>query len=369
MAAGGGELLCVSGAALGAVLASLFLDRRAPAEDDMAQDQMRMMRQMMQQQMQQQFQAHLGSQTKDLSAAMGFGHSQEDKDVHAQIAHKNLNLDVPQWEGFSMADARKRSEHSKQTFKELAPEEVLSKLQRGNARFWTGNAVRPEKSAFERRALIMAQYPCSAILGCSDSRVPAEVVFDQGLGDMFVVRVAGNVLDMSTKASLQYSVHHLKVKVLLVMGHEGCGAVKAAGLPISKIEQEPEELASALKLMKAGLNEHRLQNVHDARAYDREAVVTNVRRQVEGLCDDPLIMAKVQAKELIIVGCFYEISSGIVDFFMEVTEAPGGEPALVMKGKTSGVQSRLEYSKDTSAGALRSKSGFKLPQPHDTPVK
>merc|ERR550514_1379463 len=101
-------------------------------------------------------------------------------------------------------------------------------------------------SAFERRALIKSQFPSVALLGCSDSRVPVEIVFDQGLGDMFVVRVAGNVLDTATSASLQYAVVHLKVKVLVVLGHEGCGAVKAAGLPTEKLQEEPPELFRAL---------------------------------------------------------------------------------------------------------------------------
>merc|ERR1712137_1245774 len=98
-------------------------------------------------------------------------------------------------------------------------------------RFWMGIANSPEVSAFQRRALIMSQFPRVAILGCSDSRVPTEIVFDQSLGDIFVVRVAGNVLDLAAAASLEYAIHHLKVKVVIVLGHEGCGAVKAAFLP------------------------------------------------------------------------------------------------------------------------------------------
>jgi carbonic anhydrase len=89
-----------------------------------------------------------------------------------------------------------------------------------------GSATRPEVSAFERRALISLQYPSVAILGCSDSRVPIEIVFDHGLGDIFVIRVAGNCLDTTTTASLQYAINHLRVKVIVVMGHEGCGALK-----------------------------------------------------------------------------------------------------------------------------------------------
>jgi len=278
------------------------------------------------------------------------------------------------WEGFSMEDARIRNKQMQLDFKEMEPSEVLAKLQRGNARFWTGSAARPETSAFERRALIMQQFPQVAVLGCSDSRVPVEVIFDQGLGDMFVVRVAGNNLSTGTTASLQYAVFHLGVKVLMVMGHEGCGAIKAAGLPIEKINAEPEELASALKMLKRGLDEERLKNVHDARAHDREAVVTNVRRQVEGLCQDAAIMQKVQDKELIVVGCFYEISSGIVDFFMEVTEAPEqSEPKVIMKGVSEGVQSRLEYRKDRRCQTLptpaRGKSGLLLPSPDLAPVR
>merc|ERR1719284_370870 len=93
-----------------------------------------------------------------------------------------------------------------------SPQEVLAELQQGNVRFWTGQSTRPERSAFERRALISKQFPSTAILGCSDSRVPTEIVFDQGLGDMFVVRVAGNCLDRTTTGSLQYAVLHLNVK-------------------------------------------------------------------------------------------------------------------------------------------------------------
>merc|ERR1719436_832501 len=128
----------------------------------------------------------------------------------------------------------------------MKPWEILAELQRGNARFWMNCANRPERSAFERRGLISKQFPSVAVLGCSDSRVPTEIVFDQGLGDLFVIRVAGNALDTATLASLQYAVHHLKVKLVLVLGHELCGAVKAAQLPIEALEGEPLQLEQAL---------------------------------------------------------------------------------------------------------------------------
>mmetsp|Transcript_138625 Transcript_138625/g.276423 ORF Transcript_138625/g.276423 Transcript_138625/m.276423 type:complete len:356 (-) Transcript_138625:117-1184(-) len=238
--------------------------------------------------------------------------------------------------GFTMQEAKRHAEAKAGEAKERTPTEVLHGLQKGNTRFWMGMAKTQTGSAFHRRALISMQYPSVAVLGCSDSRVPVEIVFDQGLGDLFVVRVAGNCLETSTMASLQYAIAHLKVKVLVVMGHEGCGAVKAAGLPSNEIEKEPEALASALQALKRGLEKApRLAEISDHRSRDREAVVTNVRAQIEGLSQNETVMSAVRNKELIVVGAFYEISSGIVDFFLEITEVPdnvhGDELALPVR--------------------------------------
>jgi carbonic anhydrase len=222
--------------------------------------------------------------------------------------------------GWTMAEAREQADEGQKAAFAMAPKEVLENLQRGNVRFWTGGAVRPEKSAFERRALINKQFPSTAILSCADSRVPTEIVFDQHLGDMFVVRCAGNAVTDTTMGSLQYAVNHLKVKVLMVMGHEGCGAVKAAGLPEDALRGEPKELCNCLMSLKDGLDFRRLKNIEDTRAHDREAVISNVKQQVMALTRDPSIMKKVADKELLIVGGFYEISSGIVDFFSEVSK-------------------------------------------------
>jgi carbonic anhydrase len=235
------------------------------------------------------------------------------------------NVMEADWQGFSMAEARKHAEATSAKIKEQTPAEVLSSLQRGNTRFWMGVAQRPELSAFERRALLAKQFPTVAVLGCADSRVPVEIVFDRGLGDMFVVRVAGNLLDTSTLASLQYAVHHLKVKVVMVLGHEGCGAVKAAGLPPGDLENEPESLRRLLRNVGQGLDQDRLGKVFDKRAADREAVVSNVSRQVQGITKDIGIMAKVASQELIVLGAFYEISSGIVDWFEEVSNVQHGD--------------------------------------------
>jgi len=288
---GGSALLCVSGAAVGAALTALFSRRDAPKPDMPA------------------LIASLQEEKKSMEREL----EKKANELMSGITGKPSTRE--NWQGFTMAEARQHNDKMKSKFLELTPLEVLQNLQRGNARFWTGTANRPEVNAFQRRALIMQQFPSTAILGCSDSRVPTELIFDQPLGELFVVRVAGNALGLAPKASLQYAINHLKVKVLLVLGHEGCGAVKAAELPVEKIDDFSEDLAIALKSMKEGLDEKRLGSAHDGRARDREAVVSNVKNQVRQLYQDRQIMKKVQAGELLVIGCFYEISSGIVDFF------------------------------------------------------
>ena len=217
--------------------------------------------------------------------------------------------------GFSMSDAMKHNAKIGAASSNVTPEEVLRSLQRGNTRFWMGKATRPEASAFERRAMIMAQHPSVAILGCADARVPIEIIFDQGLGDIFTIRVAGNCLETCTMGSLEYAVIHLKVKCVVIMGHEGCGAIQAARMPVKDLENMSKDLGDLLKGLKSGLDEKRLCQVIDKRASDREAATTNVKNQVARLLQNKAVKKRVASGELIVVGAFYEQSSGIVDFF------------------------------------------------------
>jgi carbonic anhydrase len=227
----------------------------------------------------------------------------------------------------SMEDCVQNQESAKAELSALTPAMVLANLQQGNARFWMGVAQRPEMSAMERRAMIMQQFPKAAILGCSDSRVPIEIVFDQGLGDIFAIRVAGNAVGgQSVPASIEYAVNHLKVKLVVVLGHEGCGAVRAAMLPAEQIGAEPQALKKWLTYIRRGLITHEGLNqgwIRDMRARDREAVICNVREQVKTLAKDPGMAAKVADGSILIVGAFYEISSGMVDFIsMDDAVAP-----------------------------------------------
>eukprot|EP00450_Noctiluca_scintillans_P028773 CAMPEP_0194549998 /NCGR_PEP_ID=MMETSP0253-20130528/95489_1 /TAXON_ID=2966 /ORGANISM="Noctiluca scintillans" /LENGTH=438 /DNA_ID=CAMNT_0039397433 /DNA_START=45 /DNA_END=1362 /DNA_ORIENTATION=- len=290
-------------------------------------------------------------------------------DRHERVQEKESvkkHVDVDHYEGFSMEEARQQCEESAAEADARTPPEVLADLQRGNTRFWMGHPSREVENAFHRRALIVKQFPKVAVLGCSDSRVPVELVFDQGLGGMFVIRVAGNLLDMTTKASLEFAVHHLKVKVVVVMGHEFCGAVKAAIAPISdQMRQDTPSLAQLVGSIKSGLDGNRLSMVYDQRARDREAVVVNLvgsiksgldgnrlsmvydqrardreavvvntKHQIDMIRRDREIMKIVAKEELIVVGAFYEISSGIVDFFEEVA-APTTETAVSTRDRAN----------------------------------
>lgn len=111
---------------------------------------------------------------------------------------------------------------------ELTPRDVWLELLAGNERFVNNTPARPHQDIHRRAQLLRGQHPKAVVLACSDSRVPVELVFDQGLGDLFVIRTAGPITDLSVLASLEFAVVSLKVKLVAVLGHEGCGAVKAA---------------------------------------------------------------------------------------------------------------------------------------------
>src|SRR5213080_315089 len=110
----------------------------------------------------------------------------------------------------------------------VAPSEAISKLKEGNGRYTSGNLQHPGQTTERRTELANTQHPFASILSCSDSRVPPEIVFDQGLGDLFIVRVAGNVLNDEGLGSIEYGVDVLGARLIVVLGHQSCGAVDAA---------------------------------------------------------------------------------------------------------------------------------------------
>ena len=194
-----------------------------------------------------------------------------------------------------------------------SPQAAIRALKAGNSRFFSGTARRPELSAAERRSQILAQTPFAVILSCSDSRVPTEIVFDQGLGNLFITRVAGNVIEAGTLGSIEYGVEHLKTYVVVVLGHEGCGAVKAALLSPEQRARESESIQSLLNSIVPAIS--RLPKIRDEKAKLREAVIANVRQQVQNLKKAKLIQEAIASNKIAVIGAFYEITSGAVDFF------------------------------------------------------
>lgn len=191
-------------------------------------------------------------------------------------------------------------------------EEAILALKIGNARFFGGQRLPSDFSAVERRAQILMQTPFAVILGCSDSRVPTEIIYDQRAGDLFVIRVAGNVIEAGTLGSIEYAINHLKTRVVVIMGHEGCGAVQAAMLDEAERRFESQYIQFLLDRIVPSVS--KLPRIRDSKARMREAVIANVRMQVHQLKHNPVVIEAMQKKEIAVIGAYYEISSGAVDF-------------------------------------------------------
>lgn len=191
-------------------------------------------------------------------------------------------------------------------------DEVLARLMDGNRRFLRGEA---RTGAFRRETLAdlaKGQRPYATILGCSDSRVAPEWIFDTGLGELFVVRVAGNILSPEIAGSLQYAGSYLETPLFVVLGHEGCGAISAA----LATKHEAEQFRSRVQLLLASIVPG-LPDL-DAQLSPEEqlsrAVEGNVRWTVRQILDSPEGQARVAEGRMKIVGAVYEIETGSVRF-------------------------------------------------------
>lgn len=186
-------------------------------------------------------------------------------------------------------------------------QEVLDGLRAGNERFCGGRPLGPRRDPARRRACASGQAPHAAVLSCSDSRAVPELVFDQGLGDLFVVRTAGHVADRAAIGSLEYAVGHLRVPVVVVLGHSRCGAVtaaveRAAG-PANEawVVQEIRPAAVAMTMVSGDPVSN--------------AAHEHVRRTVAGLTAASAFLRDAVARgALTIVGAFYDLETGRVEF-------------------------------------------------------
>jgi carbonic anhydrase len=193
----------------------------------------------------------------------------------------------------------------------VPPEEALSKLKEGNGRYTSGNLQHPGQTAERRTELARTQHPFAAILSCSDSRVPPEVVFDQGLGDLFIVRVAGNVINDEGLGSLEYTVDHLGTRLILVLGHQRCGAVDAARETIAAKGKAPGHIQSLVTAIKPAV---------EATAKDdlETTIKANVKNVVQALrSSTPILKAEVDSRKIQVIGGYYNLDTGAVTFLDE----------------------------------------------------
>jgi carbonic anhydrase len=194
----------------------------------------------------------------------------------------------------------------------VEPAAAQQRLVEGNQRFVDEKPRHPHETQGWRAALEKAQKPFAVILGCSDSRVPPELVFDQGFGDLFVIRVAGNVLDEDGIGSIEYAADHLDVRLVVVLGHSKCGAVSAALDHLADPAEEPSEIVSLLYRIEPALTGV----PKDAGRDDQvaQAVKQNVEAMVRRLSRVPDLRKALKAGRLRIVGAIYDIHTGKVRF-------------------------------------------------------
>ena len=193
-------------------------------------------------------------------------------------------------------------------------EEALAKLIAGNERFVRGQARFPTVQKEVLAELAKGQRPYATIVGCSDSRVPPELVFDAAFGELFIVRVAGNVISPEVMGTLQYATVHLHTQLLVVLGHEGCGAVEAALAVKSQGVRERARIALLLDRILPGL-----QGI-DAELTPQDqleaAVEANVRWSMHQLLDTPEGKARMAEGVVKLVGAVYQLKTGRVRFLL-----------------------------------------------------
>lgn len=207
----------------------------------------------------------------------------------------------------------------------ISAREALERLREGNRRFAsdarTGDAYR---SQARRNELASGQEPFAIILGCSDSRVPAEIVFDQGLGDLFVIRVAGNIVAASQVGSVEFAAARFGTPLVVVLGHSQCGAVLAT---LEELQQATENrsrnLRSIVDRVRPSVEALLATELrHDSDALVRQAVRANIRVSANHLRHGSEILEQlIQRNGLVVVGAEYSLDTGVVHFFDGMPEA------------------------------------------------
>ncbi len=200
----------------------------------------------------------------------------------------------------------------------LTAQEALTRLQEGNKRFVEGKSTYNSNDARRRNELVDGQTPFAIILGCSDSRVPAEIVFDQGLGDLFVIRIAGNIVAPSQIGSIEFAVETFQTPLVVVLGHTRCGAVAATlnqiRQPQASRSQHLRSIVERIRPAVEPLSEIRT-DLTPEQLLER-AIRSNIRMSVNQLRHGSSFLEEIHdSGSLWIVGAEYSLESGEVDFF------------------------------------------------------
>ena len=207
----------------------------------------------------------------------------------------------------------------------ISAREALERLREGNRRFASGVRNSDILASQTRRSELMAgQEPFAIILGCSDSRVPAEIIFDQGLGDLFVIRVAGNIVASSQIGSVEFAAERFGTPLVVVLGHSQCGAVLATLEQLMRPrEKQSRNLRSIVDRIRPSVEALLATELRDdSAALVRQAVRSNVRASANHLRHGSEILEpRIQGGGLLVVGAEYSLETGLVDFFEGVPEA------------------------------------------------
>jgi len=191
----------------------------------------------------------------------------------------------------------------------ISPDQALTLLKEGNQRFVKGLPAKPRQDLNRIKEVASAQTPFATIIGCSDSRVPNEIIFDQGLGDLFIVRTAGQVSTYASWGSIEFAEEVLGTKLIVVLGHTSCGAVNAA----VNLPEVPGHIVTLINAIKPAVEKAKAKEpavLLDASI--RENIIMQVD-QLKAL--EPVLAKRVREGSIKIVGALYELSSGKVEFF------------------------------------------------------
>lgn len=217
--------------------------------------------------------------------------------------------------GISSCTSKSENASAQQSTQSLAITEnnnPLLALKEGNQRFVSGKALHIHQNMEKVKELKESQSPKAVIIGCSDSRVSPEILFDQGMGDLFVIRTAGNVMSDYGLGSIEYAAEHLHTKLIVVLGHYGCGAIHAM-LEHKDDNNAPGHIANIINSLKEEEEEQEVLKSSDNLFED--AVIANVVHGVKKLREcDPILKEEYRNGKIQIVGAIYHLDDGHVDF-------------------------------------------------------